>query len=188
MKTPIKIVIGGAGSVGKTTLCKRLKGVLDTQNLPSMTPGIEIHQMAIDEKEENFMIMWDMGGQEIFRFIQDSYVLGAKIVILVFSLEFYHSFEDLASWLKLIPKNIPPERLFLIGNKVDSPRCNISRELIDEFLEKHPMKYYEVSALKGTGISQFKTDLKDTVFSFITSKEFKIEYAKYCKISNTVSD
>ncbi|MHA1601513.1 MAG: Rab family GTPase [Promethearchaeota archaeon] len=188
MKTPIKIVIGGAGSVGKTTLCKRLKGVLDTQNLPSMTPGIEIHQIATDEKEENFMIMWDMGGQEIFRFIQDSYVLGAKIVILVFSLEFYHSFEDLASWLKLIPKNIPPERLFLIGNKLDSPRSNISRDIIDEFLEKHTMKYYEVSALKGDGIPQFKKDLRETVLQYISSKEFKIECSKFCKVTNSATD
>jgi small GTP-binding protein len=163
MKHPVKVVIGGAGAIGKTTLCKRLTGDLDQENLPTMTPGVEIHKFECKDENNIVSTIWDLGGQERFRFIQDTYICGAKILILVFSVEWIHSVKDLSSWLKLIPQSNPPKKIFLVGNKIDSPRRVVLKDDVEDLIEKYDMEYFELSALRGQGVSEFKARLKEAV-------------------------
>lgn len=164
---PVKIVIGGSGATGKTTLCTRLNG---TQHLieTHMTPGIELHALNCQQKIKG--CIWDLGGQERFRFVQDAYVQGTKILILLFSVEWPHSVHDLKSWLSLIPDNDPPRKIFLVANKIDSPRRIIQKSDVQELIEEFNMEYFELSAQTGEGVAKFRFRLESIVHNLATEQ------------------
>ncbi len=169
MNRAVKIVVGGSGAIGKTTLCNRINGITNFDDI-TMTPGIEIHAMECSDKSK--ACLWDLGGQERFRFVQDSYVYGAKILILLFSVEWVHSIKDLPNWLELIPKSNPPDKIFLVANKIDSPNRVVLKEDIEDLLQQHNMEYFELSAKTGLGVSEFKHRLEQ-VIGHVRSKKKK---------------
>lgn len=164
---PVKIVIGGSGATGKTTLCSRLNNNQDLIET-HITPGIEIHGLNCQNTVKG--CIWDLGGQERFRFVQDAYVHGTKILILLFSIEWVHSFHDLNSWLALIPENDPPRKIFLVANKIDSPRRVIQKSDVQELIDQYEMEYFELSARTGEGVAKFKFRLESIIHSIAAER------------------
>jgi Ras-related protein Rab-2A len=158
----VKIVIGGDGAVGKSSLIQRLLGDLESKE-PCMTPGLEIRDLKISGDILTSAVLWDLGGQKQFRFFQGDFFKGAKIVIIVYSVEWLHSFINLDCWLSLIPKNKPPIKIYLLANKVDTDKRAITREEGLEFARGHNMAYYEISATTGDGLEAFEKDLIETI-------------------------
>src|SRR5271157_1218363 len=73
-----KILMMGAGSVGKTALCEKyVTGLWNP--LTQLTIGVDFHikTMKIDDKTVKLQI-WDMGGEDRFRFLLSTYCLGAQ--------------------------------------------------------------------------------------------------------------
>lgn len=162
----VKIVVCGDGAVGKTTLIKRItnKYQESDRNTIKMTPGIDIDTLIIPEHEDVVGAIWDLGGQTQFRFIQEAFFRGADIVILLYSVEWYHSFADLSSdWIKLISPLVPPKKIFLVANKIDSPNKVLLTEDGLEFAEKINANFYEVSAITGANVDEFRKDLIESV-------------------------
>ena len=103
----LKILTAGEGGVGKTTLLHRYvegKFSADTK----MTIGVEffLKETEIDSKHCTLQL-WDFGGQERFRFLLESYVLGAKGALLMFDLTRMMSLENLGQWIKIVRKGDP---------------------------------------------------------------------------------
>ncbi|UYP47775.1 hypothetical protein NEF87_004060 [Candidatus Lokiarchaeum ossiferum] len=184
MKQPIKIVVGGSGAVGKTTICHLLAKKLDKFNPPKMTPGIDLHEFKKSKNEKRIAALWDLGGQERFRFIQDSYIKGAKIVIFVYSCEWIHSLKDIKSWISMIPKNDPPAHIFLIANKIDSVKKCITKEDVLDICNQHKMEYFEMSARSGEGVSEFEEALIRKIESLEQDSHFFIKKQENLKILN----
>jgi internalin A len=64
----VKVLFPGNGGVGKTQLCRRLRGLKFDPNIPT-THGIQLGEMAVTL--ENFsapvrLNQWDFGGQDIY--------------------------------------------------------------------------------------------------------------------------
>ena len=76
----LKILVAGAGAVGKTTLLQRV--ISGTFNMATtMTIGVEFHLLNLMiEKTPICLQLWDLGGQDRFRFMLDGYVAGAKVL------------------------------------------------------------------------------------------------------------
>lgn len=117
-KDVFKVVMGGDGAVGKTCLAYKLAGTFNNNGEIKMTPGLDIHTMGVDAGDINILQIWDLSGQEQFRFFQDFFFKNAKIFFLIFNVEWLHSFFNLISWLSMIPKK-HIIRKFLIANKID---------------------------------------------------------------------
>lgn len=175
-KQPVKIVFAGDGAVGKTTLCKMINDspkeeVLDT----SMTLGVEIH--ALDLTEDEYACLWDLGGQERFRFCQDAYVAGVKIIVLMYSVDRLKSINGLENWLSLIPN---PEdenlKIFLVANKIDTNKTIVHKEDLQPIIDKYKMEYFELSARTGIGVAEFRRRLQEvskTMVEVFTLKKKK---------------
>jgi small GTP-binding protein len=157
-----KIVIGGDGAVGKSTLSKRLAGTFRDDEEGKMTFGIDFHKVDIVDGSPTYAHILDLGGQERFRSFQDKFFEGANIIILVFSVEWFHSFINLNVWLKFV-ENESPLKIYLIANKIDSLNRNITKQEGYGFAVSHNMTYYETSALRGTGVLDFKRDITQTI-------------------------
>ncbi len=157
-----KILLGGDGFVGKTTMCKRLEGNLNSRKPTHFTCGIDLHHMKVLNEGLTCATLYDLGGQERFRIFQKTFFTNAEIIILVFSFDLYISFSNLDEWLSFI-SNSNSKEIFLVGNKLDVSEKCIETRVAQKFAEDHGMRYFETSALKGTNFESFRKALIQTI-------------------------
>ncbi|MFX1257154.1 MAG: Rab family GTPase [Promethearchaeota archaeon] len=115
----LKILTAGEGGVGKTTLLHRyVEGKFSAET--KMTIGVEffLKEVHIDTKHCTLQL-WDFGGQERFRFLLESYVLGAKGALLMFDLTRPMTLENLQEWINIVRRNDPDLPILFLGTKLD---------------------------------------------------------------------
>ena len=115
----LKILTAGEGGVGKTTLLHRfVEGQFSAET--QMTIGVEffLKETEIDGQQCTLQL-WDFGGQERFRFLLESYVLGAKGALLMFDLTRPFTLNNLEQWVHLVRKNDPKLPIIFLGTKND---------------------------------------------------------------------
>jgi small GTP-binding protein len=151
-----KILVAGEGGVGKTTLLhKYVNGtfMVDT----GMTIGVMFHLKTIILRGETYSLhLWDFGGQERFRFMLPSYVLGAKGALLLFDSTRVCTLESLEEWVeicRIYDKSLP---ILLCGTKVDlledrSVSLDTARSYLDPL---NIFDYLEVSAMNGQNVEK----------------------------------
>lgn len=173
----MKIVLAGNGAVGKSTISNRLSRTLKQNETLPLTPGLSINKISIPEEDVSGII-WGLGGQKQFRFLHNNFIKGAKIIVLVYSVEWIHSIKDVREWLEVIPKDKKPFRVYLIANKVDSEKRAISRKEGENFALENNMIYYEISAINGEGFDKFEDDLINTI-KLMANPEMSIVQEKH---------
>ncbi len=154
-----KIVTGGQGGVGKTTFLLRYmthEFVGDT----SLTIGVNFHTSVLKYEDENVTLMlWDLGGQERFRFVQGSYIKGASGALVFFDVGRLKSLYDLEEWFKLIRENssqtIP---ILLVGTKIDledeATQTLAKEEALHMVQQYHLMGYVPTSSKSGKNVEE----------------------------------
>jgi len=115
-----KIVVGGSGGVGKTTFLHRYltkQFLSDTR----LTVGVSFQTHKLVRQGKNIsMVLWDLGGQERFRFVQGTYIRGAVAAFLMFDLSRMNTLEELKDWVHLIRENASSSvPIVLVGSKYD---------------------------------------------------------------------
>ncbi len=121
MSKPIvlKVLTAGEGGVGKTTLLHRyVDGKFSSET--KMTIGVEffLKELMIDGQKV-ILQLWDFGGQERFRFLLESYVIGARGAMLLFDLTRTMTLENLESWVNICRKKNPNLPILFLGSKAD---------------------------------------------------------------------
>jgi len=114
-----KILIGGDASVGKTTLLRRfVDGMFDESTI--MTVGVDFFI-----KQMNFngvtcaLQLWDLGGQEQFRHLMSSYVMGARGGLLLIDLTRMPEIKNVLEWVNIIRMHDIDLPIILVGTKLD---------------------------------------------------------------------
>ncbi len=161
-----KIIVAGEGGVGKTSLLhKYVSGTftVDTR----LTIGVEFHlkTVSIDGRVCS-LHLWDLGGQERFRFMLPSYVIGAKGALLLYDTTRVSTLESLEDWANICrinEKNLP---ILLCGTKVD--RIDERAVPIELAMSYHnslkTFDYLEVSAKTGQNVEKvFETLLNNMI-------------------------
>ena len=157
-----KVLVAGAGGVGKTTLLTRAvtgKFLEDTR----MTIGVEFHLLNLsfgkpgsDNEIKVTLQLWDFGGQERFRFMLDSYVAGAKGALLLYDLTRMRTLDKLDEWVSIVRKHDPDLPILFVGTKLDRTEdITVSDDYAKEFME--PLKLFahiKVSSKDGTGVNE----------------------------------
>jgi len=115
----LKILTAGEGGVGKTTLLHRyVEGRFSAET--KMTIGVEFFLKETElDSQLCTLQLWDFGGQERFRFLLESYVLGAKGALLMFDLTRPITLENLEQWVNICRKNNPDLPILFLGTKND---------------------------------------------------------------------
>lgn len=149
-----KTLILGDGSVGKTTLLNRyMNGVfLDGMKV---TIGVDIFskQMKLDYLHIILQI-WDFGGQDHFRFLQEGFILGAKGVLLCFDPTSPKTFFNLDKWMSLIKLLGYEVPIILVSTKSDLDSENaVDEDEVEIFIKKNGMKdYLRTSSKTGENV------------------------------------
>ncbi|MBN2154454.1 MAG: GTP-binding protein [Candidatus Lokiarchaeota archaeon] len=149
-----KVLVAGAGGVGKTTLLHRVvhgKFIEDTK----ITIGVEFFllNMPVNSVECSLQL-WDFGGQERFRFMLDSYVMGAKGALLLYDLTRMKTLDKLQEWVGICRRHDPNLPILFVGTKLDRVEdISVPDDYAQEFLE--PLNLFEhikISSKTGENI------------------------------------
>ncbi len=139
-----KIAIVGDGAVGKSSLLKAKKSNTFDPEM-NITIGVDfqlipLESVEVDGKKSNFLAM-DLGGQERFQFMHDSYIKGIKAAIILFDVSRIRTFFNIEKWYELILNENDKIPVLIVGNKIDlidmEAREEIAKDL-DELIEELP--------------------------------------------------
>ena len=156
---PKKVILAGDGGVGKTTLLStKITGSF--QFSPKITIGVDFNVVTVDNGSDIKLLVYDLGGQERFQFLHDTYIKGASGAILLYDLTRKKSFENIPWWLKLIKENCGDIPILVAGNKSDL--C-MEEDLIE--YDGRWSKLYEFNLKK-----EYPGIFKHTI---ITTKEYR---------------
>ena len=150
----LKILTAGEGGVGKTTLLHRyVEGRFSAET--KMTIGVEffLKETEIDSNHCTLQL-WDFGGQERFRFLLESYVLGAKGALLMFDLTRLMSLENLQQWINIVRRGDPNLPVLFIGTKLDlTDEIQVDDDYAMSFLnEFNLIDYIKISSKSGENV------------------------------------
>ncbi|MHA2184412.1 MAG: Rab family GTPase [Promethearchaeota archaeon] len=164
MELSYKVIIVGPGAVGKTSLLNRF--VHDEFTLRyKLTIGVDFLTKKLEIKPSEFVKLhiWDIGGQERFKFLHRSFYEGALGALLVFDLSREHTFGSMKTWLSemrgIIKRDIPK---VIIGNKLDLiPEIGqtIDRSEVEKYAKGENCSFIETSAKTGENVEKAFLDL-----------------------------
>jgi len=154
-----KVIVLGQGSVGKTSLVKRL---LINEFDPSerITEGVSISKwsVAINDKVSPTVSLniWDMGGQEIMHSTHQFFLTKNSLYLLVLDSRITQEENRAEYWLKIIQSFGGDSPIIIVGNKTDQHPLNIDRTGLKK---KYPniVEFVETSAASGEGIEYLKS-------------------------------
>lgn len=105
MARPLKLVLVGNGSVGKTSIINRF--VQDGfVRVYKQTVGIDFFQKTMRLRADTLVALqvWDIGGQSIQSDMLDGYITGADVVCVCYDVTDRRSFDDAEDWLRRVRK------------------------------------------------------------------------------------
>jgi len=144
-----KIVLGGEGGVGKTTLVQQfVQGEFEKDY--KATIGAQIMKKELEFPEWNVKVrftIWDLAGQAQFARVRQTYVAGAKAGFIVFDVTRRETFDSISNWFKEIHRVDDSVILILVGNKIDLPNRVVSTEEGKQLGDSLGIPYIETSAL-----------------------------------------
>ncbi|MBY8992261.1 MAG: GTP-binding protein [Candidatus Lokiarchaeota archaeon] len=154
-----KVIIVGPSAVGKTSLLNRF--VHDEFVLRyKMTIGVDFLTKIIEYQPSKSVKLhiWDIGGQERFKFLHRSFYDGAAGALILFDLSRQHTFSSMKTWLSemrnIMDKEIPK---VIIGNKIDLiPEIGriIEKSEVENYAKSENCFYMETSAKTGENVEK----------------------------------
>jgi len=146
--------LAGEGGVGKTTLLHRyVEGKFSAET--RMTIGVEFFLKEVEiDSQYCTLQLWDFGGQQRFRFLLESYVLGAKGALLLFDLTRPITLEKLENWVDICRRGDPDLPILFLGTKHDLiNNIMVSDDYALDFKETFDLfDYLKVSSKSGENV------------------------------------
>jgi len=152
-----KVILIGPAAVGKTSLLKRFISNKFSENLAA-TLGVDYLNKELKFSPNSIarLTIWDIGGQERFKFLRNTFYRGANGALIVFDLTRAKTYKGIKDWVyemrQLTEENIP---FVLIGNKCDlfdDIGPVVDSEDAQRFAESEGNIYIETSAKTGENV------------------------------------
>jgi small GTP-binding protein len=133
-----KVCVIGDGGVGKSSAVRRFSEGIFREEY-QVTVGVQHSTQTInfngpEGPTEVKVIVWDLGGQDKFKFVRPMFYRSATGIVLMFDVTNRESFEALPRWIKEaedgIGKSVP---MVLAANKFDLPDHQVSLDEIQEY-------------------------------------------------------
>ena len=168
----LKILLIGDTSVGKTSiLSKYIDDIFEENQISTIGVEYKVKSLIINGRKINLRI-WDSSGQERFRSITQSFFRNAEGILYIFDLTEKKTFEGVKQWLIDSESYNLNIKKILVGNKVDLvEKRKVEKEIIDNFVKKIQLKYYEMSAKDGTNIDNVFRELAEMILSGFSEED-----------------
>lgn len=116
-----KILVGGNGGAGKTSLLRRyVDGIFDDSTIETVGVDFFLKEMSLEDINTHCTLqLWDLGGQERFRHLLENFVMGARGALLLFDMTKMPKMNEILEWVNIVrihDFNLP---IILVGTKID---------------------------------------------------------------------
>ncbi|NHI94912.1 MAG: GTP-binding protein [Candidatus Lokiarchaeota archaeon] len=168
----LKGVVLGDGGVGKTSLIIRhVDKAFGSDYKPTLGFDISLKTIILEEFQAELLI-WDIGGQAIFKEIRESYLEGSHCCMLVYDITNEESFKNLENWLGELTKFSGDVPFILVGNKIDlGKNREVPKDKGEEKAkELGAVKFYEASAKSGIEVDKAFEDLTKASIDFFKKR------------------
>ncbi|MHA1585239.1 MAG: Rab family GTPase [Promethearchaeota archaeon] len=129
-----KVIVAGAGGVGKTALIERyVTGSFLEDHKMTIGAQFSVKDVDLNSGEHVRMQLWDFAGEERFRFVLGDYCRGASGAFICYDLSDYSTFEQIPEWLKIIRENAGLIPIILVGNKYDLAGHEIDLQTAEQY-------------------------------------------------------
>jgi len=153
-----KILLMGAAAVGKTSLLHRFVDNTFAESYAS-TIGLNFLIKDMDlSNQQCRLTIWDLAGQDKFRFVRKKFYIGANGALLIWDLTRDETFNEIENWyLEMLENQTNEIPFILIGNKADlikDKERTIEINVVKEYAEKKGSFYIETSAKTGEKVEE----------------------------------
>lgn len=153
----LKILLLGDASVGKASFTKRFcYNVFNPSE--RLTIGVDFHVKTIDLHGKKLKLqIWDVGGEERFRFLLPTYCLGANAAFLLYDVTRSQTLDNISEWINIVHQKSGDIPIMLIGSKSHLKDRNreISREHGIKIAKSRGANgFIEVSAKTGENVEK----------------------------------
>ena len=171
----IKLLLIGNAYVGKTLIVQKFIDNSFSKSTVS-TIGVDLQSNIIDinGKKVKYLI-WDTAGEDRMKTMTYSYYRGCHVILVVYDVTERKSFQNVTTWVECIDKFAKSNVLkILVGNKTDlEDKRVITTEEGKKLAEENGLKYYEISALKITGLHEMFEDIAKEYVEIYEQKQYK---------------
>jgi len=180
---PIKILIIGDSTVGKTCLLQRY--IDDEFNASFITTiGIDFKTKRIMHKNlEKKVVVWDTAGQERFKTITRAYYRGSNGMLLVYDTTNRNSFNNINRWIREIKESASEDvEIVLIGNKFDLVETRqVSYDEGLALANSYGLDFFETSAKNNNDINNVNRSFEKLINNICDKIDFVEEKETYEK-------
>lgn len=151
--TEYKLVVVGAGGVGKSALTIQL---IQNHFVDEYDPTIEdsYRKQVVIDGETCLLDILDTAGQEEYSAMRDQYMRTGEGFLLVFAVNNAESFEDIAMYREQIRrvKDADDVPMVLVGNKCDLQARSVDPRIVKELTQSYNIPFVETSAKTRMGV------------------------------------
>ena len=168
MKNTIKCTFFGRGGAGKSSVLRAIKKEIFNSESP-LTVGIDFEVIPISHNGDTInFLLYDLGGQERFEFIHNSFVLGTFAYIFVFDASKFNWVSHYEHWINLLHLT-EKNNIFIFANKMDLDDITIHDDDISSARSICNFRAFKkVSALTGNNVEK---SFSEFAFKVIEMKE-----------------
>jgi len=162
-----KIVLLGEPGVEKTTLAQKYcLDIFDPSEKLSI--GVDFYVKTIEFNGKTIKLqIWDVGGEERFRFLLSTYCLGANAAMIVYDITNPKTLDQITEWTKIVREKASDIPIMLIGNNLDLEKFREFRreEGIDIAKKYNLSSYSEISTKTGRNVEKSFETLTEFLLS-----------------------
>jgi small GTP-binding protein len=162
----LQIITLGDHMVGKTSILRRFNDGTFSYTTYT-TIGIDFVAKDVKIGSDKIPVkIWDTAGQDRFHTITHSFYKNCQGVLLVFDVGNRKSFESVNKWMNNIQNHADSGIIkYLIGNKVDTDKREVTSEDALKTAKDYGMSYFETSARLNKNITEVITSLVKEIYT-----------------------
>ena len=191
-KYSYKIIVLGDQSVGKTAIVKRLNDNTFSDAYQS-TIGVDFSTYYFKTIDNTCIKcqLWDTAGQESYDSIIQNYYRNIAGAVIVYDVNNTESFHNLKKWITKLRKNnnnnynIPT---IILGNKTDTGKRTINKDIAASYAYQNDFLYMETSAKKSENIPDFLHLLSEKIYENMIYNDCEFGISKNPYMETTEAD
>jgi small GTP-binding protein len=155
-----KLLLLGDASVGKTSFTKQYcYNVFNPSE--RLTIGVDFHVKTVEVEYNGVtklikLQIWDLGGEERFRFLLPTYCLGANGAFLLYDITRPSTLENITEWTTIVRKKGGDIPILLVEAKIDLDELRkIPQEHGKQIVEKNKLAgFIEISSKQDVNVDK----------------------------------
>jgi Ras-related protein Rab-8A len=115
-----------------------------------------VKTIDLNDKKIKLQI-WDVGGEERFRFLLPTYCLGANAAFLLYDITRPQTLDNIGDWTNIVRQKAGEVPIMLVGSKLDleEEQRQITREYGIQVAEKNELtSFAEISSKTGQNVNK----------------------------------